>query len=89
MELEEALKIIKKAILRIKEYDAGKVENDLIVEGKNYKGWYIQAFKNKEIDIKFFTGWIKINNIVEEFMEANKMETINGLNKVLQELQEE
>ena len=89
MELEEALKIIKKAILRIKEYDSGKVENDLIVEGKNYKGWYIQAFKNKEIDIKFFTGWIKINNIVEEFMEANKMETINGLNKVLQELQEE
>lgn len=89
MELEEALKIIKKAILRIKEYDAGKVENDLIVEGKNYKGWYIQAFKNKEIDIKFFTGWIKINNIVEEFMEANKMETINGLNKVLQELQGE
>ncbi len=89
MELEEALKIIKKAILRIKEYDAGKVENDLIVEGKNYKGWYIQAFKNKEIDIKFFTGWIKINNIVEEFMEANKMETMNGLNKVLQELQEE
>ena len=89
MELEEALKIIKKAILRIKEYDAGKVENDLIVEGKNYKGWYIQAFKNKEIDIKFFTGWIKINNIVEEFMEANKMETMNGLNKVLQELQGE
>lgn len=89
MELEEALKIIKKAILRIKEYDSGKVENDLIVEGKNYKGWYIQAFKNKEIDIKFFTGWIKINNIVEEFMEANKMETMNGLNKVLQELQEE
>ncbi len=89
MELEEALKIIKKAILRIKEYDLGKVENDLIVEGKNYKGWYIQAFKNKEIDIKFFTGWIKINNIVEEFMEANKMETINGLNKVLQELQGE
>ncbi len=89
MELEEALKIIKKAILRIKEYDSGKVENDLIVEGKNYKGWYIQAFKNKEIDIKFFTGWIKINNIVEEFMEANKMETINGLNKVLQELQGE
>ena len=89
MELEEALKIIKKAILRIKEYDSGKVENDLIVEGKNYKGWYIQAFKNKEIDVKFFTGWIKINNIVEEFMEANKMETINGLNKVLQELQGE
>ena len=89
MELEEALKIIKKAILRIKEYDAGKVENDLIVEGKNYKGWYIQAFKNKEIDIKFFTGWIKINNIVEEFMEANKMETINGLNKVLQDLEDE
>ena len=89
MELEEALKIIKKAILRIKEYDSGKVENDLIVEGKNYKGWYIQAFKNKERDIKFFTGWIKINNIVEEFMEANKMETINGLNKVLQELQGE
>lgn len=89
MELEEALKIIKKAILRIKEYDSGKVENDLIVEGKNYKGWYIQAFKNKEIDIKFFTGWIKINNIVEEFMEANKMETINGLNKVLQDLEDE
>ena len=89
MELEEALKIIKKAILRIKEYDAGKVENDLIVEGKNYKGWYIQAFKNKEIDVKFFTGWIKINNIVEEFMEANKMETINGLNKVLQDLEDE
>ena len=89
MELEEALKIIKKAILRIKEYDSGKVENDLIVEGKNYKGWYIQAFKNKEIDVKFFTGWIKINNIVEEFMEANKMETINGLNKVLQDLEDE
>ena len=89
MELDEALQVLKRAIRKIREYDTGKVQEDLIVEGRNFKGWYIQAYKNKELDLKFFTGWIKINNVLEEFVKENKMESINGLNKILQELEEE
>ncbi len=33
------------------------------------------------------TGWIKINNVFEEFVKENKTESINGLNKILQELE--
>ena len=89
MELDEALQVLKRAIRKIREYDTGKVQEDLIVEVKNFKGWYIQAYKNKELDLKFFTGWIKINNVLEEFVKENKMESINGLNKILQELEDE
>ena len=89
MELDEALQVLKRAIRKIKEYDTVKVQENLIVEGKNFKGWYIQAYKNNQLDLKFFTGWIKINNVLEEFMKENKMESINGLNKILQELEEE
>jgi hypothetical protein len=89
MELEGALQVLKRAIRKIREYEPGKVQEDLIVEGKNFKGWYVQAFKNKELDLNFFTGWIKINNVFEEFVKENKMESINGLNKILQELEDE
>ena len=89
MELDEALQVLKRATRKIREYETGKVQENLIVEGKNYKGWYIQAYKNKELDLKFFTGWIKTNNVFEEFVKENKMESINGLNKILQELEEE
>ena len=88
-ELDEALQVLKRAIRKIREYDTGKVQEDLIVGGRNFKGWYIQAYKNNQLDLKFFTGWIKINNVLEEFVKENKMESINGLNKILQELEEE
>ena len=50
MELDEALQVLKRAIRKIREYDTGKVQEDLIVEGRNFKGWYIQAYKNNKLD---------------------------------------
>ena len=89
MELEKALQVLKRAIKKQKEYDTGKIQKDLIVEEKNYNGWYVQAFKNGELDLDFFTGWIKINNLVFEFLDLNKMQTLNELTKILEELESE
>ena len=87
MELDEALQVLKRAIRKIREYDTGKVQEDLIVEGRNFKGWYIQAYKNNQLDLKFFTGWIKINNMIFEFLDKDPTHTLNSLNRILQELE--
>ena len=87
MNLESALEVLKKAIKKQKEYETKKVETDLIIDGKNYKGWFVTAFKDGEIDIDFFRGWIKIRDLVDEFHEHDKTESLNGLNKVLQDLE--
>ena len=89
MDLDKALDVLKRALIKQKEYESGRVAEDLIIDGKNYKNWIITAFKDGKIDIEFFKGWIKINNVLEEFVKENKMESINGLNKILQELEEE
>lgn len=87
MNLESALEVLKKAIKKQKEYETKKVETDLIIDGKNYKGWYVTAFKDGKVDIDFFRGWIKIRDLVDEFYKHDKTESLNGLNKVLQELE--
>ena len=87
MNLESALVVLEKAIKKQKEYETKKVETDLIIDRKNYKGWFVTAFKDGEIDIDFFRGWIKIRDLVDEFCKHDKTESLNGLNKVLQDLE--
>ena len=87
MKLDEAIDLLKRALTKQKEYDSGKVTEDLIIEGKNYKGWIITAFKDGKIDMDFFKGWIKINNLIFEFLDKDSTHSMNSLNKVLQELE--
>ena len=58
-----------------------------VIETKNYKGWIITAFKDGKIDMDFFKGWIKINNLIFEFLDKDPTHSMNSLNKVLQELE--
>ncbi len=45
MKLDEAIDLLKRALTKQKEYDSGKVTEDLIIEGKNYKGWILRLLK--------------------------------------------
>ena len=86
MNLDSALEVLRKAIKRQKEYETKKVESDLVIDGINYRGWYVTAFKNGKIDLDFFRGWIKIRDLVDDFYKEDKTESLNALNKVLEEL---
>ena len=87
MDLDKALDVLKRALIKQKEYDSGRVAENLIIDGKNYKNWIITAFKDGKIDMEFFKGWIKINNMIFEFLDKDPTHNMNSLNKVLQELE--
>ena len=86
MNLDSALEVLRKAVKRQKEYETKRVESDLIIDGINYKGWCITAFKDEKIDVDFFKGWLKIRNLVDEFYKQDKTKgknetTPNKINK--------
>ena len=87
MDLDKTRDVLKRALIKQKEFESGRVTEDLIIDGTNYKNWIITAFKDGKIDMEFFKGWIKINNMIFEFLDKDPTHGLNSLNRILQELE--